>query len=162
MIQFPGWLLHKQQQYFFAGTGAGIGDSYTHLRIFHLYIAVGKGRIAQTKSKRKTRTDIFLFKPAVADIDSLTVFLVFQIAVSIAECTGAWVIFIAHRPGVGQPAARRNLTGQDIGHGTAALHAALPVKQHRIDTHALERRKVECAAAVKHQNQFFVMIGKPS
>lgn len=60
MIQFSGWLLHKQQQHFFAGTGTGIGDSYTHLRIFHLYIVVGKGRIAQTKAKRKTRTDIFL------------------------------------------------------------------------------------------------------
>ncbi len=80
-----------------------------------------KIRIRKPVSKRKERLDIKTVKVTVSDINALSVFVIFQIFVQIAERFGRRIILIVPRPSRCEPAAWRYICEKHICHRMTAL-----------------------------------------
>ena len=117
-----------------------------------------KTGVTASISKGVSGRDGPFLKPAVAYIDTLGVFLVFQVTVSVAESIGTGVILIAFAPCVGQFPAGADRTGKNIHQSIAALGAALSEEDHRVYGNLVQNAQIHNAAAVEDQNQLLVVL----
>ena len=138
----------------------GVGHGNGHAVFRDLSNFMFKTGVAESISKGVSGRDGLFLKPAVAYIDILGVFLVFQVTVSVAESIGTGVILIAFAPGVGQFPAGADRTGKNIRQSIAALHATLAEKQYRIHRDLVQNGEIQHTAAVKHKNELSIMFSQ--
>ena len=157
MLQCALRLGYIDLQHLFPRAPAGIGYGKLHAGLGHAVHFHRKVRVAQAVAEGIAGLHALLIKPAIANIDILGVFLVFQIAVAVAEGIGAGIVVIADRPCVCQAAAGAGFSGQDVRQRIAALHAPLSEKQHCIHWDLVQNGQIHHAAAVEDQHQLLVV-----
>ena len=100
MVKFALRLADVQLQHILAGIIAGVGYRHSHVRIGNFCHNLRKCGVAQAMTKGIPGFDVLLIKPSVTDINTLCIFLIIQIPVSVSKGLGAGIILIPHCPGV--------------------------------------------------------------
>ena len=132
----------------FAVTGAGVLHRDLHTdgiaQGFHLDILQGKGGVGQAKAEGELhRVLLEGLKVAVSHIDILSILVVF-----LAQEVLAGVVLIAESHSVAELAGGGDLSGEQVRHSVAALHAALPDEQRAADGVVTQPAQIQDAAGV--------------
>ena len=132
----------------FAVTGAGVLHRDLHTdgiaQGFHLDILQGKGGVGQAEAEGELhRVLLEGLKVAVSHIDILSVLVVF-----LTQEVLAGVVLIAESHSVAELAGGSDLSGEQVRHSVAALHATLPDEQRTADGVVAQPAQIQDAAGV--------------